>query len=141
MQHLELIGALVTLFGSVFLFLGALGVVRMPDVYNRLQAGTKASTLGAIFTLFGLGLLEPTWLPKIAIIIVFVVITNPLSSHALARAAHQVGIPLTPQSVADALAEKEEPAGLEPSRPKRRGDDPRSPLAQQKDSQDSEVSS
>ncbi|MCK5169585.1 MAG: monovalent cation/H(+) antiporter subunit G, partial [Bacteroidales bacterium] len=41
---IEIIGAILVLSGSVFLFLGALGLVRMPDLYNRIQAGTKAST-------------------------------------------------------------------------------------------------
>jgi len=46
---MELLGAIITLFGSLFLFIGALGIVRMPDVYNRMQAGTKATTLGSVF--------------------------------------------------------------------------------------------
>ncbi len=100
----EIIGAFVTLAGSAFLLLGALGVVRMPDLYNRMQAGTKATTLGNLLTLIGLGILVPSWLPKILLIAVFVLVTNPISSHALARAAHGAGIPLAPGSVKDALA-------------------------------------
>ncbi|MCD4690977.1 monovalent cation/H(+) antiporter subunit G [bacterium] len=101
----EIIGALVIVLGSAFLLLGALGVARMPDLYNRMQAGTKATTLGNLLTLTGLGLLVPSWLPKILLIAVFVLITNPISSHALARAAHGAGIPLAPRSVKDALAD------------------------------------
>lgn len=107
------VGAFLTLAGSAFLFLGALGVVRMPDLYNRMQAGTKTTTLGNILTLGGLGLLVPGWLPKIVLVIVFVLITNPISSHALARAAHRVGVPLAKGSVVDALAEDEAAAGIE----------------------------
>jgi len=99
----DIIGALVTLAGSVFLLLGAIGVARMPDLYNRMQAGTKATTLGNLLTLTGLGILMPAWLPKILLIAVFVLVTNPISSHALARAAHAAGIPLAPGSVKDAL--------------------------------------
>ena len=55
-EILKMAGALVTLVGSLFLFLGALGIVRMPDLYNRMQAGTKATTLGTILTLIGLGI-------------------------------------------------------------------------------------
>ena len=109
---LQLSGAALTLFGSIFLFLGALGIFRMPDIYNRMQAGTKATTLGNILTLMGLGLLMPGWLPKIILIVLFVLITNPLSSHALARAAHRSGVPLARDSVVDALCEDEEAAGI-----------------------------
>jgi multicomponent Na+:H+ antiporter subunit G len=48
-------GLVMLLVGSVFLFLGALGIYRMPDLYNRLQAGTKATTLGAMSTILGVG--------------------------------------------------------------------------------------
>ncbi|MEN8149666.1 MAG: monovalent cation/H(+) antiporter subunit G [Planctomycetota bacterium] len=106
MAALELAGALLVLTGSAFLFLGALGIVRMPDLYNRMQAGTKATTLGNVLTLAGLALLAPSWWPKILLIVLFVLITNPLSSHALARAAHRAGLPLAAGSVTDALAGK-----------------------------------
>lgn len=109
MEILPLAGALVVLAGAVFLVLAAVGVLRMPDPYNRIQAGTKASTLGVVLALLGLGLYEPTWLPKLAIIALFVVITNPLSSHALARAAHAAGVPLASETVGDELARSKEP--------------------------------
>lgn len=106
MEILQIIGAFITLTGSIFLFLGALGLMRMPDVYNRIQAGTKATTLGTMLSLFGLGLIMPGWFGKIIILIVFVLITNPVSSHVLARAAHFSGIPLSPKTVVDKLAER-----------------------------------
>lgn len=110
---LGFLGALLTLAGSMFLFLGALGIFRMPDIYNRMQAGTKSTTLGNILTLGGLGLLVPGWLPKIVLIILFVLITNPISSHALARAVHRSGLRLAEGSVIDALAADEASQGIE----------------------------
>jgi len=110
---LRVAGALLTLAGSFFLFLGALGIVRMPDIYTRMQAGTKATTLGNILTLMGLGMLMPQWLPKIILLILFILITNPISSHALARAAHRAGIPLAHDSVFDVLTEDELAAGID----------------------------
>ncbi len=86
---LEIIGGILILIGSVFLFLGALGILRMPDVYNRLQAGTKATTLGAMSLIMGVGFLEPTWMLKSIIIVVFIAFSNPISSHALARAMYK----------------------------------------------------
>jgi multicomponent Na+:H+ antiporter subunit G len=89
---LYIIGLGFVLFGSIFLFLGALGIYRMPDLYNRLQAGTKASTLGAMSVIFGVSLMQPDWLLKLLVIIIFIGISNPLSSHILARASYQRGI-------------------------------------------------
>ena len=107
MEIVRLIGAIVILIGSIFLFLGALGILRMPDLYNRMQAGTKSTTLGSILTLLGIGIYHPSWLWQMLILIGFIVTTNPLSSHSLARAAHFAGIPLTKKTVEDKLAEEE----------------------------------
>jgi multicomponent Na+:H+ antiporter subunit G len=102
-----LLGSILTLTGSIFLFLGALGVLRMPDLYNRMQAGTKATTLGTMLTLLGIGICHYEWLGQAFILILFIALTNPISSHALARAAHFRGIPLTEKSVTDKLRVKE----------------------------------
>lgn len=107
MELIKILGALVTLVGSGFLFLGALGTLRMPDSYNRIQAGTKATTLGTMCSLIGVGLYHPAWLGKILLLILFVVLTNPLSSHAIARAAHFIHIPLAKETVTDKLKETE----------------------------------
>ena len=64
MEILEYIGMALILIGGIFLFLGALGIFRMPDIYTRLQAGTKASTLGAMSTILGVGFLHPDWFLK-----------------------------------------------------------------------------
>ena len=81
------LGYILILAGSLFLFLGALGLFRMPDIYNRLQAGTKATTLGALSTIIGVGMVETDWFLKTLIIAVFILMTNPIGSHSIARAA------------------------------------------------------
>ncbi len=91
LEILEVIGAILILIGSIFLLLGAIGIYRMPDLYNRLQAGTKATTLGAMSLILGVGLMQPNWLFKLVIIILFIAFANPLSSHALARASYRQG--------------------------------------------------
>lgn len=98
---MQIIGAIISLVGSAFILVGALGVVRMPDVYNRMQTGTKATTLGSILTLLGVGMALPGWLGKTILLIIFIIITNPISSHALARAAHHAGIRLTEKTIRD----------------------------------------
>ena len=99
----DIIGNLLLIIGSLFLFSAGLGVLRMPDTYNRIQTGTKATTLGTILVLIGLAFLHPAWTLKLIILIFFVMLTNPVSSHALARAAHTIGIFETETTVIDQL--------------------------------------
>jgi len=107
MNTLQLLsGHIISLAGALFLFLAALGIIRMPDVYNRMQAGTKATTFGTLLVLTGQGILHPSWTGKFILLALFILLTNPVSSHALGRAAHFIGVKLSKESVADALAEK-----------------------------------
>jgi multicomponent Na+:H+ antiporter subunit G len=99
----ELIGSVLVLVGAFFHFSAGLGMLRMPDVYTRMQAGTKASTLGNTLILTGLAFYHPGWTLKLLILIYFVLMTNPVSSHALARAAHAIGIPMIQKTAIDAL--------------------------------------
>lgn len=74
--------------GVVFYFLGALGILRMPDVWNRLQAGTKATTIGSFSTILGVGLIRPEWFLKTLVLVILIALTNPVGSSAIARAAY-----------------------------------------------------
>jgi len=107
MEIIEIIGAVVTLIGSVFILLGSIGLVRMPDFYNRIQTGTKASTLGTMLSVLGIGIIHLDWIGKIIILIVFVLITNPISSHIIARAAHTIKVKQSSRTIVDKLEEKE----------------------------------
>jgi len=62
MEGIKIAGAIITLVGAIFIFLGGLGLVRMPDLFNRIQAGTKASTLGTILSLIGLAMVNEGWI-------------------------------------------------------------------------------
>ena len=64
----ELIGSIVVLIGAVFLFSAGLGMLRMPDALTRIQAGTKASTLGNSLVLLGIAIYHPDWSLKLLII-------------------------------------------------------------------------
>ncbi|MGV2979148.1 monovalent cation/H(+) antiporter subunit G [Camelimonas sp. ID_303_24] len=100
----DLLGSLIILLGALFLFSAGLGVLRMPDAFTRIQAGTKATTLGNILVLAGLAILHPDWALKLLLVIGFVLMTNPVSSHALSRAAWLIRTPTAPSTGADALA-------------------------------------
>jgi multicomponent Na+:H+ antiporter subunit G len=110
---MQVIGTIITGIGTLFLFLGSLGVLRLPDVYNRLQAGTKCTTLGAFLTIVGIGIMQPDWLPKTLVIALFILITNPISNHALGRASRKSGVSLCDRSVVDKAEEFAEYRGQE----------------------------
>jgi multicomponent Na+:H+ antiporter subunit G len=102
-------GAIVTTIGTIFLLLGSLGVFRFPDVYNRLQGGTKCTTLGAFLTVVGVGMMAPGWFLKALLIALFILLTNPISSHALGRAGRKSGVSLWKGSVVDKSGDLESP--------------------------------
>lgn len=99
----EILGVIVITIGVLFDIFGCIGLLRLPDVYNRLQSGTKCVTVGTCFILTGsLILLES--IPgavKGVVCIVFILITSPTAAHALARAAHRSGIKMWEGSVMD----------------------------------------
>lgn len=101
------IGAILISIGVIFSFLGTLGLMRMKDIYNRLQTSTKATTLGALSTILGVGFLNPMWLPKTIVIAFFILVTAPIASHALARSSHKTKAAMMEETQADAYAEYE----------------------------------
>jgi len=100
-----IIGEIITGIGVIFLFLGSLGILRLPDLYNRVQAGTKCTTLGAFLTIIGVGIMQPDWFWKTLIIALFILISNPISSHALGRASLKSGVRLCDRSVVNKTEE------------------------------------
>ena len=72
-------GNMFLIIGALFLFSAGLGVLRMPDTYNRIQTGTKATTLGTIMILVGIAFLHPSWTLKLIILIFFVMLTFSLT--------------------------------------------------------------
>jgi len=86
------LGYAFMIFGAAFCFLGGLGILRMPDAYNRIQAGTKAVTLGSISVLLGVGILQPQWWAKLVVLAGFIQLTSPVGSSAIARALLHAGV-------------------------------------------------
>ena len=103
----ELIGYAFIIIGLIFDFFGSLGLIRFPDIYNRLQAATKCVTLGTCSILFGLLLIKGFSAAGIKAIlcIIFLILTSPTAAHALARAAHKSGVKLWEGSVCDKYEE------------------------------------
>lgn len=88
----------MVLLGSGFFFLavGAIGLIRMPDVYNRMHALGKCDTLGNWLTVLGLILIigDPGSMAKMALIIVLVALITPVMTHLIAKTALTKGIGL-----------------------------------------------
>ncbi len=104
------IGMGFIIFGILFDFFGVLGLVRLPDVYNRLQAATKCVTFGSAGILFGTFLIKgfTAFGFKALLGIVFIFLTSPVAAHVIARAAHRSKIPLTESTTVDRYAEDKE---------------------------------
>ena len=80
--------------GVFFLLVGSVGLIRLPDFYSRCHATGKADTLGILLVIGGFIVFEGLTLnsAKMLIILVFVALTNPTATHALARAAFFFGV-------------------------------------------------
>ncbi|MBN1281043.1 MAG: monovalent cation/H(+) antiporter subunit G [Candidatus Thermoplasmatota archaeon] len=101
--------------GLFFNVLAGVGLLRFPDVYTRLHAGTKCTTFGSIFLIGSVILIGlKLWWEKdtngsvlalhSALALVAILLTNPVGAHAIARAAHRSGVKPV-RAIADHLAE------------------------------------
>ena len=106
----EITGYIIIVIGVAFDFFGCLGLVRLPDVYNRLQAATKCVTLGTCSIMFGVFLIAGISALgiKALLLTIFIILTSPTGAHALARAAHKSGVKLWEKSVCDRYEEDKE---------------------------------
>ncbi len=100
---IDLISIICLLGGLFFLFVGTFGLLRLPDVYNRLHATTKCDTLGAGLVLLSLALQSNLAVGlRLALLIIFILVTNPTAAHLIARAAYKSGIrPILKRRISD----------------------------------------
>ena len=106
----DIIGYILVVIGILFNIFGCIGLVRFPDVYNRLQASTKCVTLGTVMLLIGVAVISATGATSAKAIIcaVFILITSPTAAHAIAKGSYASGVPLWEDSVVDKYAEHKE---------------------------------
>jgi multicomponent Na+:H+ antiporter subunit G len=92
--------------GSIFAFIGAIGIVRLPNLFSRMHGAGMIDTLGAALILLGLMLQSEHWLVtvKLVLIGVFLFFTSPTTTFALARAALNAGV--KPLITADEAGER-----------------------------------
>ena len=110
---LAIVVGLMLIAGGLFTFLAALGIVRLPDVYTRMHAASKAGTVGSGLMLFAAGIhaLDAAVFTRALAGFVFFVLTAPVAAHLVAKAAHSAGYRLTRHTVIDDLRDARERAG------------------------------
>ena len=99
--------------GLAFDVFGCIGLIRLPDVYNRAQAATKCVTLGTCMILIGTAGFafsagDVNWPMGVKAILcaAFILLTSPVGAHAICRGAYISGVPLWQGSVEDAFIER-----------------------------------
>jgi multicomponent Na+:H+ antiporter subunit G len=100
-----IIGAFL-LVGAAFIFIAALGAFRFPDLFTRMHAVSKATTLGLGCMLIGVGIAFPdgSVVAKIVAVVLFIFLTTPIATHMIARAAYLNRIPQWKGTVVDELS-------------------------------------
>ncbi len=90
----NIITVIFLVLGTFFMMVGSIGIIRLPGFFNRVHAASKSDTLGII--LFTVGMIAYNGMDinsfKLLIIFILVALTNPVGSHALARAAFNTGV-------------------------------------------------
>lgn len=107
----DVIGYILVAIGILFNIFGCVGLVRFPDVYNRLQAATKCVTLGTVLLLVGVAVASAAGAlaAKAIICAVFILVTSPTAAHAIAKGAYASGVALWERTVVDKYAEQVKP--------------------------------
>lgn len=98
---------IAVLVGTIFSVVGVLGYFRLPDVYTKLHASGKVGVFGVVLLLIAIIILSPANFSagRGLILILLLLITGPVTSHAISSAAYRLGIPLA-KSIRDDLTEK-----------------------------------
>ncbi|WP_166347559.1 monovalent cation/H(+) antiporter subunit G [Phytoactinopolyspora limicola] len=117
MNALDVAAAVCIGAGIFFIAVAALGLIRLPDVYSRLSAVTKAATLGVVLILAGAFFSKPSWPSLIVLGLAGALqfVTAPVGGFALGRSAFRSGSPLAAATkydeLSDASREADERAG------------------------------
>ena len=103
----DLVVCLFLWAGAAFTLLGALGTLRMPDLFTRLQASTKAGTLGVscIMVAAAIHFVDLAVAVRALLVVAFLFLTAPVAAHIIARAAHFTRVPLWSRNTIDELGD------------------------------------
>lgn len=104
MNAREILLLAVAGIGVAFSLSGAVGILRMPDLYTRIQCSSKMITMGALPALTALVIGEgpiSNYGARALLVAVLLLVLSPVTSHTLARAAYKTGVPMWRGAVAD----------------------------------------
>lgn len=102
------IAGILLVIGAAFALVATIGIVRLPDIYSRMHAASKAGTVGSGATLIALAVFtdEPATTLRAIAAVAFLLLTAPVSAHLLAKAAYATGYRLWDHSVCDDMADE-----------------------------------
>lgn len=107
----DIVSSFLMFSGAVFSFIAALGILRMPDLFLRMQAAAKTGTLGvgctilAVATYFG----DLAVTTRAGLVILFLFLTAPVAAHMIARAGYIAGVSLWKKTTIDELVDQYDP--------------------------------
>jgi multicomponent Na+:H+ antiporter subunit G len=127
----ELISAVLMGVGAVFVLVASVGVLRLPDLFLRMSATSKAATLGVCCILLAAAVYfgELGIASRALAAIAFILLTAPVAAHRIGRAAYLSGVPLAPGTRLDELCGRYSPTTQQLSSPEDNGERQRSPQA------------
>lgn len=104
---INIIIAFCLLSGALFMLLAAIGILKLPDLYQRLHASSKAATLGVSLLLLGAALHSGDMgiISRCLMAMIFFMLTAPVGAHLITRVAYKHGEPLAKETLSDEWAE------------------------------------
>jgi multicomponent Na+:H+ antiporter subunit G len=109
---LQYVAGLCVVAGGVFSLLAAVGMLRLPDLYTRMHAASKAGVVGAGLVLLAVAIvsLDVAVALRAVLGILFLLLTTPVAAHLLARATYQAGIrPVGDTNISDDISDTSKP--------------------------------
>lgn len=105
---MEWVTSILLVLGAALILLASIGILRMPDLFTRLQTASKAPTLGCGLVLLAMATHFRTQavVTMAVVTAAFIVLTAPVAAHMIARAAYFVGVPLWSGTVVDELRQR-----------------------------------
>ena len=103
--------AILLLTGASFMLIAAIGLLRLPDLFMRMHASTKATSFGSLLMLLAFAVHSGTaWAyGEVALVMLFVFLKSPVAAHMIGRAAYHLSVPLWSGTVIDELGRDRQP--------------------------------
>lgn len=101
----EWIAGILLVLGAFFMLIASIGMVKLPDLYMRIHAATKAPSLGIFLMMVGIIVYFLNWWTSIegVVVILFVFITAPIGSHMISKVAHNMGVGKHKSTITDEM--------------------------------------